>query len=63
MKLKIGFIGFGKSTNRYHLPYVLLRNNIEVKKIYYRTRKKELEERYERYNIEFTNVFIKFIRR
>jgi predicted dehydrogenase len=61
MKLKIGFIGFGKSTNRYHLPYVLLRDNMEVKKIYYRTRKKELEERYERYNIEFTNDLLSLL--
>ncbi|TDT63265.1 oxidoreductase [Fonticella tunisiensis] len=55
MKLKTGFIGFGKSTNRYHLPYVLKRENIEVKKIYNRTRKEELENKYKDYDIEFTN--------
>lgn len=32
--LTIGYIGNGKSTNRYHLPYVLTRNNIKVKTIY-----------------------------
>lgn len=32
--LTIGYIGNGKSTNRYHLPYVLLRENIRVKTIY-----------------------------
>ncbi|MDR0299090.1 MAG: oxidoreductase [Streptococcaceae bacterium] len=33
MTLKMGFIGFGKSATRYHLPYVLLRENIQVKTI------------------------------
>ena len=55
MKLKIAFIGFGKSTTRYHLPYVLKRDNIEVAAIYNRTRKPELEENYKEYNIEFTD--------
>lgn len=32
--LTIGYIGNGKSTNRYHLPYVLLRDHIKVKTIY-----------------------------
>lgn len=34
--LTIGFIGNGKSTNRYQLPYVLTRKNIKVKTIYAR---------------------------
>jgi len=34
--LTIGYIGNGKSTNRYHLPFVLQRNNIRVKTIYRR---------------------------
>jgi predicted dehydrogenase len=34
MTLKSAFIGFGKSANRYHLPYVLLRENIQVKTIF-----------------------------
>ncbi|MCR3759435.1 oxidoreductase [Clostridium felsineum] len=34
--LTIGYIGNGKSTNRYHLPFVLQRNNIKVKTIYQR---------------------------
>lgn len=29
--LTIGYIGNGKSTNRYHLPFVLQRKNIKVK--------------------------------
>ncbi|MDR2975756.1 MAG: oxidoreductase [Streptococcaceae bacterium] len=33
MTIKMGFIGFGKSATRYHLPYVLLRDNIQVKTI------------------------------
>lgn len=52
--LKIGFIGFGKSTNRYHLPYLLHRTNIQVNTIYNRTRKPELEEQYVDHNITFT---------
>ncbi|EMX5426942.1 Gfo/Idh/MocA family oxidoreductase, partial [Listeria innocua] len=37
--LKMGFIGNGKSTNRYHLPFILERDNIEVKTIYNRNPK------------------------
>lgn len=36
MMLTIGYIGNGKSTNRYHLPFVLERDNIRVKTIYRR---------------------------
>lgn len=32
--LTIGYVGNGKSANRYHLPFVMLRNNIKVKTIY-----------------------------
>ncbi|MDD8048983.1 MAG: Gfo/Idh/MocA family oxidoreductase [Thomasclavelia sp.] len=46
--MTIGFIGNGKSTNRYHLPFVLTRDNIKVKTIYNRTIKhdkwKEIED-------------------
>ena len=58
MKLNIGFIGFGKSTTRYHLPYLLIRENINVKKIFNRKRKLELEENYKNTNIEFTENII-----
>ncbi|MCM8709811.1 oxidoreductase [Clostridium sp. SYSU_GA19001] len=34
--LTIGYIGNGKSVNRYHLPFVLQRKNIKVKTIYQR---------------------------
>ncbi|MGG5358730.1 MULTISPECIES: oxidoreductase [unclassified Enterococcus] len=34
MTLTIGFIGFGKSANRYHLPYINTRETIQVKKIF-----------------------------
>lgn len=30
----MGFIGFGKSANRYHLPYVMIRETLEVKTIF-----------------------------
>ena len=32
----IGYIGNGKSTNRYHIPFVLERDNIKIKTIYRR---------------------------
>lgn len=35
--LTMAFIGNGKSTNRYHLPYVLTRANLRVKTIYSRS--------------------------
>ncbi|EKQ54446.1 MULTISPECIES: oxidoreductase [unclassified Clostridium] len=34
--LTIGYIGNGKSTNRYHLPFVIKRKNIKVKTVYQR---------------------------
>ncbi len=37
--LTIGFIGNGKSTNRYHIPFVLQRENIKIKTIYERSPK------------------------
>ena len=43
--LTIGYIGNGKSTNRYHLPFVLQRNNIKVKTIYQRNPKNEKWDR------------------
>lgn len=55
MKLTIGFIGFGKSVTRYHLPFLLERDHIQVKMIYSRTKKEDLENTYRRYGIEFTN--------
>ncbi|WP_234122502.1 oxidoreductase [Clostridium hydrogenum] len=39
--LTIGYIGNGKSTNRYHLPFVLQRENIRVKTVYQRNSKNE----------------------
>ena len=55
MKLNIGIIGFGKSANRYHLPFILNRENIKVKTIYNRSRKIELENEYKDRDINFTN--------
>ena len=37
--LTMGFIGLGKSTHRYHLPYLRTRENITVKTIYNRSPK------------------------
>jgi len=36
MTVTLGIIGFGKSANRYHLPYILTRDTIKVKTIYSR---------------------------
>lgn len=55
MVLNMGIIGFGKSTTRYHLPFILNRKNFNVKTIYTRSRKVELEQEYEERNINFTN--------
>lgn len=43
--LTIGYIGNGKSTNRYHLPFVIQRKNIRVKTIYQRNPKNEAWDR------------------
>lgn len=48
--LKIGYIGNGKSTNRYHVPFVLQRKNIMVKTIYQRNAKNEKWDRIEGVN-------------
>src|SRR5699024_7730910 len=56
MTLKIAFIGFGKSANRYHLPYLNIRENFEVKTVY--TRKapnEEMAEPYRQKGVTFTN--------
>lgn len=43
--LTIGYIGNGKSTNRYHIPFVLQRENIKIKTIYQRNPKNESWDR------------------
>jgi predicted dehydrogenase len=43
--LTIGYIGNGKSTNRYHLPFVMQREKIKVKTIYQRNPENESWER------------------
>lgn len=55
MTLTIGYIGFGKSTTRYHLPYSLIREHIQVKTIFNRKRKPELEKNYTDSGIAFTD--------
>ena len=45
--LTIGYIGNGKSTNRYHLPFSLSRSNIKVKTIYSRNPEKSDWEKIE----------------
>lgn len=56
--LTIGYIGNGKSTNRYHLPFVLQRENIKVKTIYQRNPKHESWDRIAgvNYTSDFTSV-------
>jgi predicted dehydrogenase len=48
--LTIGYIGNGKSTNRYHLPFVLQRENIKVKTVYQRNPNTESWKRIEGVN-------------
>lgn len=50
----MGLIGFGKSANRYHLPYINLRKNIQVKTIYNLSRNPELEQEYAEKGVDFT---------
>lgn len=54
MTLTMGFIGFGKSANRYHLPYVNARNNIKIKTIFVRQINEELAAPYEEKGVSFT---------
>lgn len=54
MTLKMAIIGFGKSANRYHLPYLKQRENIEVKYIYNHRRHSEREANYQGMGITFT---------
>lgn len=51
--LTIGYIGNGKSTNRYHIPFVLQRDNIKIKTIYQRNPKREVWDRIE--NVKYTS--------
>lgn len=37
MSLKMAIIGFGKSANRYHLPYLLNQEKFDVKYIFDRS--------------------------
>ncbi len=43
-KLNIAYVGFGKSTNRYHIPYVKKRENIVIKRVVNRTLGKRPEQ-------------------
>lgn len=52
--LNIGFIGFGKSANRYHLPYVIQRENIKVKTIFNLHINEELAAPYIEKGVNFT---------
>ncbi len=54
MSLKMAIIGFGKSANRYHLPYLKQRKNIEVKYIYNHRRHEDREAQYAGLGIRFT---------
>lgn len=51
--LTIGYIGNGKSTNRYHLPFSLGQENIRVKTIYARSLMKQVWARAE--NVRYTD--------
>ena len=50
----MGIIGLGKSTGRYHLPYLMQRKHIHVKTIYNRSQKPQLASLYQQQGILFT---------
>ncbi|MGL4760738.1 MAG: Gfo/Idh/MocA family oxidoreductase [Sarcina sp.] len=51
--LTIGYIGNGKSTNRYHISFVLQRDNIKIKTVYQRNPKNEAWARID--NVQYTS--------
>lgn len=53
MSLNLAIIGFGKSANRYHLPYLLKQDHFNVKYIFDLKANPELEKEYADYSIEF----------
>lgn len=53
-QLTMGIIGFGKSTGRYHLPYIFERKHLQVKTIYNRSSKPDMEAPYRQKGIHFT---------
>lgn len=61
-KLKIAYVGFGKSTNRYHIPYVKNRENMVISRVYARTLGKnsdaqtELEETGTIFSTDITDI-------
>lgn len=56
MPLQVAFIGFGKSTTRYHLPFVLVRKDkLQVAHIFRRHEKPELEQQPQYAHIHFTS--------
>lgn len=56
MTLHCAFIGFGKSTTRYHLPYVLVRKDkFHVAHIFRRNEKPDIEQQPEYNHIHFTS--------
>ena len=56
MTLNCAFIGFGKSTTRYHLPYVLIRKDkFHVAHIFRRHEKAEAEQQPQYQHIHFTS--------
>ncbi|MDT2521711.1 oxidoreductase [Enterococcus raffinosus] len=54
MTVTMGFIGFGKSANRYHLPYITIRENMRVKKIFDLKINEKLAAPYREKGVEFT---------
>lgn len=50
----MGIIRFGKSTGRYHLSYIMQRENIEVGMIYNHKEKAEMNEYCEKHGIAYT---------
>lgn len=55
MTLKMAIIGFGKSATRYHLPFLRLRKNIQVKYIFNMTPSPDKEAEFQDLGCQFTS--------
>ncbi|WP_149094792.1 oxidoreductase [Paenibacillus terrae] len=46
MTIQIAYLGFGKSTTRYHLPYVQIRDTFQVSRVFTRQVREDMETAY-----------------
>ncbi|KJD46094.1 hypothetical protein [Paenibacillus terrae] len=46
MTIQIAYLGFGKSTTRYHLPYVQIRDTFQASRVFTRQVREDMETAY-----------------